>query len=623
MRQTLCAMIASMAAATVIVGSPRPFAVAAQKAPAVDLEGSYIPVLETNADQAGSQDQTDATKQVPQQAPPKAVLPAKSSPKATTNSKTNTSANEPAEIALSADEPAQQEPAAPASRRRQPNVKPSDPVDVPKAKPLSNNIKTVPGTPARAARPLPPAAPHAGAELAPATDPEIEGADDGVGTGADAPAPLPEGDSSFSPESFSKTPSRPLAAPSELRPRQLSPQMEKLRHQVRSTLGFYHNKHLNIRDHNPWEVMHSIVAYGAAAQLDRVQPKDDPVNAICWMCWNGDCKGIHILDIEDGRVAARKGPYVQGHPGQFLAILAQSRVATNCPMRVDGRDFLLEDLIESEKLGCRPKTELTFKLISMAYYLEIDAKWKSSDGQDWSIDRLIKEELAQPIVGAACGGTHRLMGLAYGVRKREMSGLPITGEFARARKFLDDYHRYTFKMQNPDGSFSTEWFKGPGARPDLARRIQTSGHILEWLSYSLSLDELDEPRVVKAVTYLSGVLHRGKTENWSVGPLGHALHALAIYDDRYFRQFDPPSNDDEMTDDGQIIPTVGVTKFDDQATAAAEVKPDAEAAPAEQAATPASNKEAAEQGSSVKASAEKSSETSPQASANRIKLIQP
>ena len=330
----------------------------------------------------------------------------------------------------------------------------------------------------------------------------------------------------------------------------LSPRMATLRAKVRSTLAYYNKKRLNTRDHNPWEVMHSIVAYGVNSHLSRSGPEGQPVNAISWLCWNGDCKGTRILEVNGGRVAARKGPQVQGHPGQFLAILAQSSVTTDCPIKVGGKHFTLADLIESEKLGCEAGTELTFKLISFSYYLNIDARWKNAAGQDWSVARVVQEELKQPIVGAACGGTHRLMGFAYAVRKREASGRPMTGEFLRAKKYLDDYHRYTLtKLQNEDGSFSTEWFKAPGARPDLGRRIQTSGHILEWLSYSLSNDMLQDPQIVKAVEYLAGVLHDGQEKDWDVGPLGHALHSLAIYDSRVFKPLDEPRDDARPADD--------------------------------------------------------------------------
>ncbi|MES1213120.1 MAG: hypothetical protein ABUL64_00900 [Singulisphaera sp.] len=397
------------------------------------------------------------------------------------------------------------------------------------------------------------------AEESPATEADMDAAaeqdqqrvpancEDDTDAGAVAPAdaPLPEDDPLGKIE-------QPLGEASTRHAVRLTPRMSMLREQVRETLGYYHNKRLNTRDHNPWEVMHSIVAYGASSNLSRNGPDGPPVNAVSWLCWNGDCKGTRLLEVVEGKVAARKGPQVQGHPGQLLAILAQSSIATNCPIRVSGQNFTLDDLIESEKLGCQTGMELTFKLIGLSYYLDIDSRWKNSTGQMWSIERLVREELSQPIVGAACGGTHRLMGLAYAVRKRETSGRPMTGEFRRAQKYLEDYHRYTFtKLQNPDGSFSTEWFKAPGARPDLGRRIQTSGHILEWLSYSLPESELQSPRVVKAVEYLSGVLHSGINQDWEVGPLGHALHALAIYDSRVFKPLDRDEDADDNVASGQ------------------------------------------------------------------------
>ena len=123
-----------------------------------------------------------------------------------------------------------------------------------------------------------------------------------------------------------------------------------------------------------------------------------------------------------------------------------------------------------------------------------DEKWKSNDGQDWDIPRLIKEELAQPIVGAACGGTHRLTGFSYAVRKREQRKEPIDGQWLRAKKFVEDYHDYTFRLQNPDGSFSTEWFVGRGDDGPPSRRLETTGHITEWLAYSLNDEEVRTPR---------------------------------------------------------------------------------------------------------------------------------
>ena len=68
------------------------------------------------------------------------------------------------------------------------------------------------------------------------------------------------------------------------------------------------------------------------------------------------------------------------------------------------------------------------KLIGLVHYLPPDTTWKNNMGQTFDIPRLIREELKQPIVGAACGGTHRLMGFSYAVQKRKKQGLPITGQ---------------------------------------------------------------------------------------------------------------------------------------------------------------------------------------------------
>ena len=127
------------------------------------------------------------------------------------------------------------------------------------------------------------------------------------------------------------------------------------------------------------------------------------------------------------------------------------------------------------------------------------------------------------------------MGVSYALRKRQQQGGAVDGQFSRAQKYTSDYHQYTLSLQNPDGSFSTEWFTGRGNRLDKARRLQTTGHILEWMAYSMSPEMLEDPRMVKAADYLSGLLLDGQSNAWEIGPLGHALHALALYDERVFK----------------------------------------------------------------------------------------
>ncbi|HWA99752.1 MAG TPA: hypothetical protein VG713_14715 [Pirellulales bacterium] len=312
----------------------------------------------------------------------------------------------------------------------------------------------------------------------------------------------------------------------------LPPEAERLKRKVRQVIAMYRPKRLNNRDNNAWEVMHSIIGYGVRSELLRSSSTGAPVNSVSWLCANGPCKGDRMLYLDRGRVSARQGVGVQGHYGQFLAILAQSYVPIDYPLYVDSQKFAIEDLVKTEQLGCRAGTELTFKLIALAHYLPDDEPWTNREGETWTIDRLVREEIKAPIRGAACGGTHRLMGLAYAVRRREDRDQPIEGEYLRAKKYLADYHRYTFGLQNADGSFSTEWFAKRGNRDDLDRKLQTTGHILEWLVYSLSAEELADRRVTRAVDYLSSILMKSPGRDWEIGPLGHAIHALSLYDRR-------------------------------------------------------------------------------------------
>lgn len=309
---------------------------------------------------------------------------------------------------------------------------------------------------------------------------------------------------------------------------------ERLRSRIAQTLATYQRRPLNTAQNTPWEVMHGFIAFGIPTQVRVGGPAGDLVSAIGWSNMGGRCRGQVMLAASGDRITALKGVGVQGHSAQYLAILAQCRVAANSPLTVQGKQFTVSDLIEEEKLSCKAKTELTFALIALAHYLPTDATWTARDGEKWSLPRLVEEEIVQPIRGAPCGGTHRLYGLAYGCQRRLRATGELDGPYLRADKYVRDYQNFTLtKLQNRDGSFSTEWFKYAADRDDdIDRKIQTTGHILEWLVSSLDQDRLYEPRVVAAAEFLCGALMSEPSREWKLGPLGHALHALNIYQER-------------------------------------------------------------------------------------------
>ncbi len=312
---------------------------------------------------------------------------------------------------------------------------------------------------------------------------------------------------------------------------ELTPALLALNDRIDRTLNWYYDHPENVADRSVWGVMHNLIAFGVDTQ---VVANDRKVNAIGWVCYNGPCKGQRLFYLQNGQLTPKQGPGVQGHHGQFLAMLAQSRVKSDFPIRVEGKDFTVADLIEFEKRTCQSKTELTFKLIGLAHYLQSDETWKNDRGETWSIPKLINEELAQPIVGAACGGSHRLTGFSYAVNKRTTRDEAFTGEWLRAKKYEDSYHDYIIKLQNPDGSFSSQWFAGRADYGGDLRKLETTGHMTEWLVYSLPKEQLTEPQVVKAVDFLNDLMWRNRGEDLKIGPKGHALHALVIYQEKLF-----------------------------------------------------------------------------------------
>ncbi|HQU45758.1 MAG: hypothetical protein B7Z73_13665 [Planctomycetia bacterium 21-64-5] len=142
--------------------------------------------------------------------------------------------------------------------------------------------------------------------------------------------------------------------------------IERLLSKIHRVTNHYYQRTLTTQDQNCWEVMHWIIAYGVKSHILRGGSDGLPVNSIGWLCYGGRCAGQPLVYLDQGRITASKGPHVQGHQGQFLAILAQAKVMKDYPVRVGNQSFTVADLIETEKLGCQSGMELTFKLIALA-----------------------------------------------------------------------------------------------------------------------------------------------------------------------------------------------------------------------------------------------------------------
>ena len=303
---------------------------------------------------------------------------------------------------------------------------------------------------------------------------------------------------------------------------------------VGNVLDAYYARPLNTRDDAPWSVLHWSIAFGVDAQVSLDGPDGEWVTAIGWLCCNRPTAGKRLASLQGGRLSLAIAPGLQGHHGQFLAMLAQSRVQSDYLLQVGQREMTVADLVAHEQRTCRSGMELTFKLIGLSHYVSSQDVWRNARGDRWNLLRILQEELQQPIdpMQACCGGTHRLFALNYAVDRRRREGLPINGPWRDAQRRVESYQRRAFALQNGDGSFSTAWFQRRENRSDVTRRLTTSGHVLELLAFSLPTEQLEDPRFEQALWYVANLLEGNLDRRWHPGALGHALHALAIYEQR-------------------------------------------------------------------------------------------
>ena len=335
-------------------------------------------------------------------------------------------------------------------------------------------------------------------------------------------------------------------------PPPLSPEMTALRDNLRKALALVATQPLNTRDNTPGEVILLSLALGCDANVGYNGPSGKKINAIGCLCWDYPCAGYRLLRTGGGPVMARVGYGLQAHPAQFLAVLAQSRVPADYEIRLGEYRATVADLVEFEKLNCRTGTDLSCTLIGLAHYVEDKGSWKNDLGEEWSVDRLVGEELARSTSTSDSDVTNRLMGLSYAIQRRKKQGQPVDGTFSNAQQYLGKFHDFALDVQNPDGSWHPSFFAHKGTSRDTSGTLRSTGHICEWLVFSLPKDRLEDPRVVRSVAYLVKALgtQRSRTNVAStslrdVGAMMHAAHALAIYDGRLFESGDADESAEE------------------------------------------------------------------------------
>lgn len=292
-----------------------------------------------------------------------------------------------------------------------------------------------------------------------------------------------------------------------------------------------------------WTIFHGILGLGPGVEL--VDPKTkERTNALDYICSGGSLRGLvfkpTILGVD---VVSTMDGLGQGHQDQFIAEMAQWGMPADRKIVVQGKDYTFMDFVEYSlaRASVRQKQELSWTIIIAAQYKGLDYSWKTPQHEKLHFNDILKYELDQSIENAACGGTHRLFGLSWVYHMHLAKGGKTDGLWKAVAEKTVRYRDLAKKLQNPDGTFSTSFFRGPGNDRDKNLRINTTGHILEWLALALSDEELRAAWVQEAVNALCLQILDLQGASIDGGGMYHAVHGLLIYYARVFdRNFCPP-----------------------------------------------------------------------------------
>lgn len=283
-----------------------------------------------------------------------------------------------------------------------------------------------------------------------------------------------------------------------------------------------------------WTVFHGILGLGPSVTLlDPATGKR--VNALDYVAGGGEVRGMRFEPKADGLdVETRPGTFVsQGHQDQFVAEMVQWGVSPERKFVVGGKDHTFRDFIRYSKARASAKTpqELEWAILIIGQHYGTDITWTNADGEEVRFEDLVRLELDKPLTAekTACGGTHRLFGLTWVYHLHLRRGGQTVGIWKDVADRIAESKKKAKDFQNADGSFSTEFFRGRGSVANMERRMNTTGHIFEWLALALSDDELKEEWVQNAASALAVMFQEIQGQSMEGGSLYHAVHGLLIY----------------------------------------------------------------------------------------------
>jgi hypothetical protein len=313
--------------------------------------------------------------------------------------------------------------------------------------------------------------------------------------------------------------------------RQELPGVDELRSRIDAVIEYsFSKRRLNSREHAAWQVVHGALAYGPTFEI---RSGEELVPAVQYLLDGGTMTGWNLRKGDHGLEAIlEEGSKTgQGHKDQWIGYLSQIGLTPDMPIKVAGQQYTVQDLVEQAKWDLRDPMEATWTLMAFSTWFPLDAEWQARDGSTWDINRIVELEAGQPLEGAACGGSHRMYSLAITRNRARIENFDQGEAGKKADAKILDAIAKAREYQQPDGAFSAHMFDRPSSTAEISGLLHSTGHVLEFLTVSLSDQQLAEPWVTRAVVKLLSIIEAADAAELPLdcGGLYHAVHGFEIY----------------------------------------------------------------------------------------------
>lgn len=284
-----------------------------------------------------------------------------------------------------------------------------------------------------------------------------------------------------------------------------------------------------------------------------------PMYALGALCWNVPCSNRRLMRVIDGRPAPEVGFGFQTQRGEFLAALAFAKIDRNYELRVDGKAFTVQDLVEWEKYSCSSYANLSLVAVGLAHYSQNpDETWINQFGEEWSLQKLLEEESRRKVDWNTTDSTDKLLAFTYLLARLKQSSKANSFELAstlqRTETFLLSMKKLVWNAYTETSMSDSLFFNSKTKLTTPYMKLYVNGRLLRWLMIVSSKEELNSPKMKHASAELCALVDQlfnslddlNQASSTDEESFSIALQTLCLYR----KQFFPIQNQSENVQSG-------------------------------------------------------------------------